>query len=119
MKDVATVHVLGQLSKYQLARMVLNHSNVSVRYSDLTHGENKSWCEYILVIYIAVHLIIRCRLKSWVCPNWLCPRGFSMQIYHPESSNLMSDEVVLSRSHLDVTCFLQEELFGVPGLVDR
>ena len=73
----------------------------------------------ILVIYIAVHLIIRCSLKLWVSPNWLCPRGSSMQIHHPGSSSPMSDEVVLSRGHLDVTCFLQEELFGVPGLVDR
>ena len=101
MRDVATVHVLGQLPKYQLARMVLNHSDVSVRCSDLTHGENRSWCEYILVIYIAVHLIIRCRLKSWFSPNWLYRRGSSMQIHHPGSSSPMSDEVVLSRGHLD------------------
>ena len=51
MRDVVTVHVLGQLPKYQLARMVLDHSDDSVRCSDLTHGETRSWCEFTCHLY--------------------------------------------------------------------
>ena len=75
MRDVATVHVLGQLPKYQLARMVLNHSDVSVRCSDLTHGENRSWCEYISHLYsraphhqVLLEIVVQCQLAL---PTWL------------------------------------------------
>ena len=118
MRDVATVHVLGQLPKCQLARMVLNHSDVSVRCSDLAGDENRNWCKYTCHLYshaphhqVPLEIVVQSQLAL--------PRGSSMQIHHPGSSSPMSDEVVLSKGHLDVNCFLQEDLFGVPGLVNR
>ena len=75
MRDVATVHVLGQLSKYQLARMVLNHSDVSVRCSDLTNGENRSWCEFTCHLYsqaphhqVPLEIVVQSQLAL---PAWL------------------------------------------------
>ena len=74
MRDVATVHVLRQLPKYQLARMVLYHSDVSVRCSDLTHGENRSWCEYTCHLYsraphhqVPLEIVVQSQLALPAC----------------------------------------------------